>query len=269
MRLTTSVAFLIGLAVFVIAAMTSAKDPKIFLNAHAALVVFGGTLSASAISFGFQRLFMLSKVFLRRLIYRQATFNPQALIEQMMVFSEVYRTNPEQLAAMTETVKDHFLKESLQMAAENFLPPEDMVRLLATRTVSIFDRYMEDAVKFKALAKFPPAFGLMGAVMGMVGIMSELGTGGASATVGKSLALALVGTLYGVMLANIFILPLAENLLDSARDIRAKNSLIVKAMELLLQKKNPVMMAEELNSYLLASERVDWKKSSRRTKRAA
>jgi flagellar motor component MotA len=65
------------------------------------------------------------------------------------------------------------------------------------------------------------------------------------------------------------ILPLAENLMDSAREIRAKNALITEAIHLLLQKKNPILMSEELNSFLLANERVDWRQTSGKRAKAA
>src|SRR5690606_20829880 len=128
-------------------------------------------------------------------------------------------------------------------------------------TQSIYRRYMDDALKFKALGKFPPAFGLMGAVMGMIGIMKGLGTPEGQAQVGPGMALALVGTLYGITVANLIILPLAENLMDSAKELKMKNTIIVEGIRLIMEKRNPILLVEELNSFLLAGERVDWKES--------
>lgn len=261
MQLSTLIAFIIGLAVFGLSAFTSTKNPFIYMNGHAALVVFGGTFAAAAISFGFHRLWTLTSILSRRVFGGYRHFDPQEMIKTIMQLSEVYRNQPEDLKNSLASVRDPFLKEALTMVSENYLSKEDINRLLLTRTVSIHQRYHEEAVKFKALAKFPPAFGLMGAVMGMIGSMSEIGSSGAGSSVGPSLALALVGTLYGVALANLVILPLAENLMDSSREIKVKNMLISEAVQLMLQKKNPVLMAEDLNSYLLASERLDWRQA--------
>ena len=269
MRMATLLAFILGGGVFVLAAVTSTKNPWIYLNAHAALVVFGGTFSAAAISFGFDRLYALTKVLFRRILTGRKTHNPRQLIQEIMMLSEVYRSRPDSLRDSAKSVQDHFLKEALEMVSDNYLTKEDMVRLLMTRTNSIFQRYHEEAIKFKALAKFPPAFGLMGAVLGMIGIMSELGTSGTTSAVGPSLALALVGTLYGVAFANLAILPLAENLQDSAREVKAKNLMITEAIHLMLQKKNPILMAEDLNSFLLANERLDWRQVVQGIKGAA
>lgn len=261
MQISTLIAFLIGLGVFGAAAFTSTKNPLIYMNAHAALVVFGGTFAAAAISFGFHRLYTLGKILFRRVFGGYRHFDPQDMIKTIMQISEIYRNQPDELKNSVTGIRDPFLREALGMVAENYLSKEDINRLLLTRTVSIHQRYHEEAVKFKALAKFPPAFGLMGAVMGMIGSMSEIGSAGAGSSVGPSLALALVGTLYGVALANLVILPLAENLMDSAREIRVKNMLVTEAVQLMLQRKNPILMAEDLNSYLLASERLDWRQA--------
>ncbi|MBX3023076.1 MAG: MotA/TolQ/ExbB proton channel family protein [Bdellovibrionales bacterium] len=269
MQFATLIAFIFGAVVFGAAALTSAKNPLIFLNAHAALVVFGGTFAAAAISFSFQRLWTLSKVLVRRLLRGHGAFDAQKMIEEIMWLSEVYRNRPDQLATQLTNIKDPFLKEAMELVTDNYLSHEDLLRIMMTRTASIFQRYNEEALKFKALAKFPPAFGLMGAVMGMIGIMAELGASGANSSVGPSLALALIGTLYGVALANLVILPLAENLHDSAREIRSKNMMITEAVGLMLEKKNPILMAEDLNSFLLAHERLDWRTSKKRARPAA
>lgn len=269
MQMRTLFSFLMGLMVFIVAAATSAKNPMIYLNGHAALVVFGGTFAAASVSFGFDRLFNLTRVLARRLVIGGSTYNPRKIIEQIMFVAEVYRNQPEQLRSEMKKIDDPFLKESLDLIADNYLSDDDLVRILVTRTNSIYQRYNDDAIKFRALAKFPPAFGLMGAVLGMIGIMSELGAASNNSVVGPGLALALVGTLYGVALANLVILPLAENLHDSAREVKSKNTLITQAIHLLLQKKNPILMAEDLNSFLLANERVHWKAAGHKTPKAA
>jgi chemotaxis protein MotA len=253
---------LFAVSVFAISAFTASNDARIFANSHAAFVVLGGTFSAAAISFGFMRLFVLSKVIANRVLFGRKSFTPVALIEEMMRLSEAYRLGSPQLASLIERSQDPFLKEAMTALTEQILSPEELLRALSTRTESVYGRYQEEAVKFKALAKFPPAFGLMGAVMGMVGIMNELGSKEGAAGIGPSLALALLGTLYGVALANLIILPISESLMDSAREVRLKYSIITEGVALISQKKHPIVLAEELNSFLLASERIDWKKAA-------
>lgn len=253
---------LFAVSVFAISAMTASSDARIFFNAHAAFVVLGGTFAAATISFGFIRLLTLAKVIANRVLFGRKTFHPVTLIEQMMQISEAYRTESVQLNVLVEKAHDPFLKEAVVALTDQILSPEELLRALSTRTESVYGRYQEEAVKFKALAKFPPAFGLMGAVMGMVGIMNQLGGKEGAGAIGPSLALALLGTLYGVALANLIILPISESLMDSAREVRLKYSIITEGIALIAQKKHPIVLAEELNSFLLASERIDWKKAA-------
>lgn len=269
MKMATFFSLALGLGVFVLAAATSTNNPWIYLNFHASLVVFGGTFSAAAISFGFQRLMNLMKILSRRIFKGEKLFQPQLLIKTIMHLSDLYKNSPEKLPSEISKIDDYFLKEAMTLLVDNYLSHEDLIRIMKTRTISIYQRYHDEATKFRALAKFPPAFGLMGAVLGMIGIMAELGGAGSANTMGPSLALALVGTLYGVALANLVVLPLAENLQDSAREIYSKNTIITEAINLMLEKKSSVLMAEDLNSFVLANERLNWKSLKSSQQKAA
>lgn len=261
MNLKRTLTYVFAAAVFITAALTSSETPMVFLNLHAALIVLGGTISAAAISFRFERIFTLVKVFFLRSFRGHREFNSQVLVQDLMRLAEAYRVNAPNLNQLIQENKDPFVREAMGTLMDEIFTHEELIRVLRTRTASIYLRYHEEAVKFKALSKFPPAFGLMGAVMGMVGVMSDLNRAGGDSTIGPSLALSLIGTLYGIALANIVIVPIAENLLDSAREVKFKNAVITEGVALIMQKKNPILVAEELNSYLLAGERVDWKKT--------
>jgi chemotaxis protein MotA len=259
MKFSAVFPFLLGAFVLIGSAVTATKNPAMFLNLQAAFVVFGGTFAAAAISFGLDRLWVLVRVTYVRILRGGKGFDPVNLIRELMQFSEAYRTNSPQLENMIKECKDPVLQDAMQALTEQVLTPEELMTSLRTRTESTYQRFLEEALKFKALAKFPPAFGLMGAVMGMVDIMSALGSEGAGSTVGPALALALLGTLYGVALANLGILPIGESLMDGAREARLKYSIVAEGIHLILQKKHPIVVAEELNSFLLAKERINWR----------
>lgn len=250
--------FLFGAFVLVFAAVTSTSDPLVYVNGHAFMVVVGGTVAATAISFRFERIVMLTKVFMVRVVKGSST-DHIPLITEIMKLSEAYRMHSPNLKNMIEEIKDPFLKESMKVLTEGLFDSEEIVRVMQTRTNAIYQRYFEEAVKFKTLGKFPPAFGLMGAVMGMISIMKDLGASGGGGTIGPAMALALVGTLYGIGVANMVILPIGENLLESAKELKMKNNIIIEGIKLISMKKNPIIVAEELNSFLPVGQRLDWK----------
>ena len=63
-----------------------------------------------------------------------------------------------------------------------------------------------------------------------------------------------------IALANFFVIPIGESLMDSAKEMKRKNEIIIQGIRLILDDTNPVLMEEELNSYLLPAEKVDRKK---------
>jgi chemotaxis protein MotA len=256
MNVASIFSFVIAAAVFVGAVLASATDWRAFVNLEAALVVFGGTIAAAAISFQIDRLVLMFKVFFQRIIKgRKTDFVP--LIREMMELADLYRTNSPDLAKSVEAIKDPFLKEGMQALVEKFPEEQDLFRLLTTRAHTIAQRYHQEAVRMKAIAKFPPAFGLMGATLGMISLLQTIGTREGQDNIGPAMAVALVGTLYGIAFANMVLVPISEQLLDSASEVHVKNRIIVEGLKHIASRKNPLLIAEELNSFLLASERID------------
>ncbi|MES2964466.1 MAG: MotA/TolQ/ExbB proton channel family protein [Bdellovibrionota bacterium] len=256
MNFASLFSFVIAAAVFVGAVLASATNWRAFVNLEAALVVFGGTMAAAAISFQVDRLWIMFKVFFHRIIRgRKTDFVP--LIREMMVLADLYRMNSPELPRVVQELKDPFLKEGMQALVEKFPEEQDLFRLLSTRAQTIAQRYHQEAVRMKAIAKFPPAFGLMGATLGMISLLETIGTREGQANIGPAMAVALVGTLYGIAFANMVLVPISEQLLDSAAEIHVKNRIIVEGLKHISSRKNPLLIAEELNSFLLASERID------------
>lgn len=125
---------------------------------------------------------------------------------------------------------------------------------------------MEDARKFKSLGKYPPAMGLLGAVLGMISLLQGVGAADAAKTVGVSMSVALVATLYGIAFSNLFVLPIGENLVEATREVHFKNQIIKEGILLIAKKTNPIVLTEELNAFLLPRERVDWRQSGKAKK---
>ena len=69
----------------------------------------------------------------------------------------------------------------------------------------------------------------------------------------------LITTLYGAVVSNMLFIPVSENLIETTKDSFVKNKLIIEGVNLLLDKSNPILIVEKLNSYLNPSERLDWK----------
>ena len=260
MNIYSLIAFVLAGGVFFGSVFTATENTSAFLDWHAALIVFGGTLAVAAISFQIDHLYTMFKVFYYRVIKSHKKTNV-GLIKEILAFAEAYRKDPADAPAMIEKYSDPFLKECVTVLTEDYLESETFKRVMEQRIQTIFNRYNDDAKKFKALGKYPPAMGLMGAVLGMIALLQTLGQPGAEDAVGPAMAVAMVATLYGIAFANLVVLPIAENLTEGAKEVYIKNRIILEGVLLIGQRKNKIVMTEELNSFLLPSERIDWKEA--------
>jgi chemotaxis protein MotA len=245
---------IMAVVVFLITAITATSNALVFLDWHAALIVLGGTASAALLSFSASNMWALFKVFLNRVL-RGHLERYSVVISEIVDLAKGYREKESYLAERVETLQTPFLKEAVEMMIQGGLSAQDIDLILMKRAQTTFKRYEEDSQMFKTLAKFPPAFGLLGAVVGMVALMQGLGGADAIATVGPAMAVALVATLYGIALANFIFIPLGENLGKHNRSDKIIRQMVMDGLKLIRQKKHPLVVQENIKSYLLPSER--------------
>jgi len=175
-----------------------------------------------------------------------------------MKVSDGYRKG-EPLENHIQKVKDPFFKEALELINDGVLENDHLLRILDDRVNNLNYLRQEDAQKIKTLGQFPPAFGMMGTTIGMIVLLANLGGEDAIKKIGPAMGICLITTLYGVIIANLGFIPISENLIQLSKKNNLKNIIIVEGVRLLLDKVNPVILAEELNSYLAPSERLNWK----------
>ncbi|MCX6123507.1 MAG: MotA/TolQ/ExbB proton channel family protein [Proteobacteria bacterium] len=259
MNILAIASFALAAAVFGWAAYTSTDTPGIFLNMHGVVIVLGGSLAATSISFQLDRALMMVKVFWNRTILGKKP-DYIGIIKDLMKLAEAYRSESNDIQSLVENQKDPFIKESMLLLMDDIVEPAQLSRILRARTDTMYERYNDDAHRFRAMGKYPPAMGLMGAVLGMIALLGGLGKPGSEKTIGPALSIALVATLYGIAFANLVVIPIGENLTETAKEHHRQNTIIIEGIKLVASKTNPIVLAEELNSYLLPSERVDWKK---------
>lgn len=253
MNFSSILGLILAFVVLIGTMVTSTPNAKVFLDVHAFMIVIGGTFAASLLSFSGSKMWMLMKVFFRRVLGKNNEVG--IVIHEIVDLAKGYRENENYLKDKKDQIKTPFLKEALELVLDGGIDPEEIDKILMKRSFSIHHRYEEDAENFKALSKFPPAFGLLGAVIGMVSLMQGLGGADAFQKVGPAMAIALVATLYGIAVANFIFLPLGENLSRINKIDQLVRSMVLDGIKLIRNKKHPLVVEESLKSYLLPSER--------------
>lgn len=259
MNISSLISFLAAFGVLGFGLFSSSDNPLIFIDGVSAFLVLGGTVTAAAISFRIEKLWTLMKVFFMR-VMKGKNIGYAEVISDLIKISEQFQNNPEKAKEIAHQSSNLFLAEAIDLATDGFLSPSESIRILRSRVESIYQHHVIDANKFKTIGKFPPAFGMMGTTIGMIVLLSNLGGADAAKSIGPSMSICLITTLYGVAVANLIIVPIAENLTVNSKEVKLKSTIVCEGVRMILEGKNPVLLAEELNSFLLPGDRVDWKK---------
>lgn len=253
MNFSAFVGILLAATVFFGSILTASGGSKTFLDLHAFLIVGGGTFAASMISFSGIRMWELLMVFLKKVVGKNGTEGDT--IGQIVDLARGYREDDGYLKKMLPSLHHPFLREAIDLMVNGGLSAEELDEILTKRVRMVFHLYEEDAENFKALSKFPPAFGLLGAVFGIISLMQNLGGQDAFQKVGPSMAVALVATLYGIAIANFIFLPLGENIARLGKKEHVVRNMICDGVRNIRAKKHPIMVEESCMSYLLPRER--------------
>ena len=255
MNASSLIGIIIGLVVVGSSISETGMDYHFFLNFHGLMIVCGGTLAAAAISFPISKILTLVKVFFLRLLGRNK-IDYQATIEQMLELNKKVSLGLNGSNELIAGIKNNFLKEAVTLVMDGVLSEREIRSILDQRLCTIEHHYMHEANMMKTIGKYPPAFGLLATTLGMIALLQKIGQPGAEKLIGPAMAIGLVGTLYGIALANLVFLPMAEALVEKTEEELALRKMIIEGAVLLKQKVNPVYMRESLNSFLLPSDRV-------------
>ncbi len=244
-----------ALGVFFGALHETKMDLRFFFNMEGILIVVGGTLAAATISFPLSKILMLAKVFVMRLLGKNQV-DYQGAIEQMLELNKKLSLGLVSSADAVSGLKNEFLKEAVALVADGILSEREIRTVLDQRLRTIEHHYLHEANMFKIIGKYPPAFGLLATTLGMIALLTKIGQPGAEKLIGPAMAIGLVGTLYGIALANFVFLPISEALMEKTEEEIALRKMVIEGAVLLKQRVNPVYMRESLNSYLLPRDRV-------------
>lgn len=252
---------ILGFAVMGLALHETDMDFNFFLNFHGIVIVCGGTLAAAAISFPITKILTLTKVFFLRLVGANKV-NYQATIEQLLELNKKLSLGLSGSHEAIAGIRHDFLKEAVTLVADGVLSDREVRNVLEQRLRTTEHHYLHEANMFKAIGKYPPAFGLLATTLGMIALLQKIGQPGAEKMIGPAMSIGLVGTLYGIALANLVFLPISEALAEKTEEEIKLRKMIIEGAVLLKQRVNPVYMRESLNSFLMPSDRVVRRKAA-------
>jgi chemotaxis protein MotA len=229
----------------------SATNPLFYLDTHALILVCGGTMAAALIAVPISNLLDLINTLVSWLFRKK--LEDYRVVEELYVAAIYYEKYKDLVSAVEFT--HPFIREGFALVKSDSFNEKQVQSILSKRILAYKKKLQNDAKILTSLSKFPPAFGLLGASTGMIAMMMNLNVGG-SQKIGSSMAIALVATFWGIGLANMVFLPLADFANKVAQDESHTKLIIMEGLVLIKRLEEPHVIVELLKSHLPPGERT-------------
>ena len=226
-------------------AMMSGGDLGIFVDIPSVIMVIGGTCTVIFLCFPVGNVKGFMNTVECGFIAEEKSV--QKLIEDMVSFAEIARRDGIlSLEGVTKDIDDPFIVGGIQMAVDG-TDPELIEQIMQTELDNVADRHAAGKGLLDAIGKYGPAFGMIGTLVGLVIMLQNMGD---PSKLGPGMAVALITTFYGALLANAFALPLADRLaFRSGQEILYK-TIIIKGVMAIQSGDNPRIVEQKLKTYL-------------------
>lgn len=215
------------------------------VNPSALLIVLGGTLGATIVSFSLKQLFGMPAI-LRKAFFCKDTDQAE-IIKTLVQFAR--RARKDGILALeseARRVDNDFLRMGVQLVVDGV--PSEMVReILETEIVSLQDRHKVGENIFATMGGFAPTLGIIGTVMGLIHMLAGLNEPG---RMGPAIAAAFIATLYGVAFANLVFLPIGSKLKARTTEEIIAYDMIVEGILSIQAGDNPRMVEAKIMAFL-------------------
>ena len=249
MDVTTVLGLIIGVIVVTLAILTG-SDLWIFLNLPGFLIVVGGTFAATLIKFPLSGMFVAFTVGVKAAFVNEHD-NPRELIDLAIRLTKRARKSG-LLSLERVKVANSFFKKGVQLCVDG--RDVEFIRKMLTKEMDMAIMRQEVGEKvFAAIGDSAPAFGMFGTLVGLVQMLSTMSD---PTSIGRSMAVALLTTLYGVLIAHLVALPISEKLRRKSEQERENRLLIIEGVVQIHDRQNPTVLVELLEAYLPEKQRL-------------
>lgn len=216
-----------------------------FIDPGSILIVIGGGIAATFVQYPLQDMLGIGKVFNKAL--KNPEFNTGQIIDKVIELANVARR--EGLLALEEAVdevNDEFLKKGVMLIVDG-TDPEMVKSILETELSNMMDRHAKGKGIFDALGGLMPAFGMIGTLVGLVAMLQNLSD---PASIGPSMAVALLTTFYGSLFANLIWIPIGGKLEIKSDEEALVKQVMIEGLLSIQAGENPRIIEEKLKAFL-------------------
>ncbi len=222
-----------------------------YLDLPSAIITFGGSFFAVMASFSLSDFTGGLKSFM--LVFKAPSTDVRGMIQKIIDLSNVARK--EGLLSLEEAagdLEDEFMKKGILLIVDG-TDPELVRGIMETELISTEDRHKSKINFWETLGAMGPAWGVIGTLIGLVNMLYEMDD---PSSIGPSMAVALITTLYGSILANWICAPVASKLkTNNSNEIMVKE-IMIEGLLSIQAGENPRVIEEKLKSFLAPSDRI-------------
>lgn len=247
MDLATIIGIISGCGL-VVGAILMGSGLGAFIDAPSLLVVGGGSVAAMLIAFPLSTVIGSIKIALKA--FFSPNQSPDAVIERIVDLA--VKARKESIIALEkEEIEDPFLAKGIRLVVDG-TAPNLVSSILRTEIGFMKQRHLSGQSVFKFLGGMAPAYGMIGTLIGLVQMLQSLDD---PSSIGPAMAVALLTTFYGALLANIIALPIAQKLGGKSGDEVLMMEVTIQGVLAILEGDNPIIVRSKLEAYLSPSQR--------------
>lgn len=247
----TPIGITLGFIMIMLAILSNGgtEGVRSFVDVASIFIVLGGLVGSLLINFKFEQIKLFTTVF--REAFRKNDNKIPELIALFIHLSD--RARKEGLLALEnemEDVDDEFIKKGIMLAVDG-IEPEVINEILNAEITAMEDRHHKGRVIIEKAGEYAPAWGMIGTLIGLVLMLSSLDD---PSSLGPNMAVALLTTLYGTVLANLVFLPMASKLENKTEEEIFIKQIIIEGIIGVQSGQNPRILEEKLSAFLYGEE---------------
>ena len=240
---------LVGSFAFVIMAMILGGDINMFVDTQSVMIVFVGSLFVVLMHYNFGQFLAAFKIAVKAFMFKMD--KPEELIEQIVEMADAARKGG-LLSLEGKEISNDFLAKGIQLLVDGH--DGEVVKSLLTKDKNLaVERHSLGNSVFMSIGDVAPAMGMIGTLVGLVAMLSNMDD---PKSIGPSMAVALLTTLYGAMVGNMIALPIADKLKIRMAEEQLLKSMIIDALLAIQAGQNPRVIEQMLRTYLPEGKRA-------------
>lgn len=244
MDITTLMGIVLGFGLIIFGILQSG-DLGTYVDVVSIAIVVGGSITATLTSYPLDKLKKTMNI--TKIAFQNKSHSPIEIMKDIIELSSVARRDG--LLALEEAgnkAEDEFLKKGIMLIVDG-TDPELVRNIMETELTFLEERHAEGRGLYDAMGSYAPAFGMVGTLIGLINMLQQLDD---PSSVGPQMAVALITTFYGSVLANSIFIPIAAKLKIKSKQEILMKELVVEGLLSIQAGENPRIIEEKLKTFI-------------------